>query len=86
MSVVDMGCDAVTPNLINFPPDYPHPRRYQNGEFFRGALFGVSRAAFFNYLRSGLLPQPDARLGHKAVWRETTIADAVEAFAARSVA
>ncbi|MEW6395302.1 MAG: hypothetical protein AB1582_12195 [Pseudomonadota bacterium] len=86
MSTADRGREAVAPNLVSFPPDYPHSHRYQNGEFFRAALFGVSRAAFCNYQRDGLIPPPDARLGRKSAWRETTIANAVAAFAARSVA
>ncbi|MDE2068863.1 MAG: hypothetical protein KGK01_04270 [Bradyrhizobium sp.] len=30
---------ARTANLVDFPPDYPNANRYQNTDFFRGALF-----------------------------------------------
>lgn len=73
-----------TTNLINFPADYPNAHRYQGTEFFRGALFGASLPAFYKYLSVGLIPQPDAKLGHRNAWKETTIASSVEAFAARS--
>lgn len=75
---------ARTTNLINFPTDYPNAFRYQGTDFFRGALFGASLPAFYKYLAEGLIPQPDAKLGHRNAWKETTIASAVDAFAARS--
>ena len=71
-------------NPVEFPPGYPDQRRFQDGEFFRAALMGTSRAAFRNYLNAGLLPKPEAKFGHRNAWRETTIAEAVEAFAAGS--
>lgn len=85
MSTATRRRAASTPNLIDFPADYPRSHRFQDGDFFRGALFGASRAAFYSYMNAGLIPKPDAKLGHKNHWRETTIASAVEAFAARSV-
>jgi predicted DNA-binding transcriptional regulator AlpA len=74
---------TTTPHL-EFPAGYPDQRRFQDGEFFRAALMGTSRAAFYNYQNAGLLPKPDAKFGHRNAWRETTIAQAVEAFAARA--
>jgi predicted DNA-binding transcriptional regulator AlpA len=85
MSIANQRRATRATNLVNFPPDYPNLHRFQNTDFFRGALFGVSRAAFYNYLNAGLIPPPDAKHGHRNAWRETTIASAVEAFAARSV-
>jgi hypothetical protein len=73
-----------TTNLINFPTDYPNAYRYQGTNFFRGALLDASLPAFNKYLSEGLIPPPDAKLGHRNAWKETTIASAVEAFAARS--
>ncbi|CCD99985.1 hypothetical protein [Bradyrhizobium sp. STM 3809] len=73
-------------NQTEFPVDYPNQHRFQNSDFFRGALFGISRAAFYNYLTAGLVPPPDAKHGQRNAWRETTIAAAVEAFAKRSIA
>lgn len=86
MSTATRHRAARATNLVDFPADYPNAHRYQDTEFFRGALFGASRAAFYTYMNAGLIPQPDAKLGHRNAWKETTIATAVEAFAARSVA
>jgi predicted DNA-binding transcriptional regulator AlpA len=84
MSTVTPRHAPRTINPIEFPHGYPDQRRFQDGEFCRAALMGTSRAAFYNYLNAGLLPKPDAKFGHRNAWRETTIAEAVEAFAARS--
>ena len=73
---------TITP--VEFPSGYPDERRFQDGEFFRAALMGTSRAAFYGYMNAGLLPKPEAKFGQRNGWRETTIAAAVEAFAARS--
>ena len=86
MSTATRRCAARMTNFVDFPTDYPKAHRYQDAEFFRGALFGASRAAFYTYLNARLIPPPDAKLGHRNAWKETTIAAAVEAFAARSVA
>jgi hypothetical protein len=73
-----------TTNLVNFPTDYPNAYRYQGTEFFCGALGGASLPAFYKYRAEGLIPPPDVKRGHLNAWKETTIAAAVEAFAARS--
>jgi predicted DNA-binding transcriptional regulator AlpA len=83
MSATDQGRNAAVPNLVTFPPQFPNALRYQNAAFFRAALFGISRATFYNYLKAGRIPPPDAKFGPRNAWRETTIAKAVENFAVR---
>jgi hypothetical protein len=73
-------------NTINFPSDYPHPRRAQSAEFLKQALGGISNSTFFKYRAMGRIPAPDIKTGSTGRWFETTIAATVASFANREVA
>ena len=84
MSAATQPRAARPANLVNFPSDYPNPHRLQGTDFLPRALADSSKPTFYKYRKAGLIPEPDARFGHRTVWKETTIASTVEAFAARS--
>jgi len=73
-------------NPITFAPDYPNQHRLQDSVFFRWALGDCGLSTFEQYVASGRVPRADIRHGKRRMWRETVIAQTVEAFAAREVA
>ncbi len=68
---------AKKPTLI--PSDFPNPHRLADAELFRELLGNPGRSTFARWLKIGLLPPPDKKLGTLNRWKEISMAAAVEA-------
>ncbi len=71
-------------NPIHFAADYPNQHRLQDSVFFRQALGNCGLSTFEQYVANGRVPPADIRHGKRRMWRETAIAQTVEAFAVLS--
>ncbi len=70
-----------SPSLIL--PDFPSQHRLGGAALFRELLGKPGRSTFARYLQTGLIPQPDTKLGSINKWREETMAAAVRSLMER---
>jgi hypothetical protein len=66
-------------NLTCIPSDFPNEHRLGDATLFRELLGRPGKSTFARYLQTGLIPQPDAKLGTLNRWKETTMAAVVKA-------
>lgn len=60
-------------------PDYPNAHRLGGTLLFREALGNIGNSTFARYLKLGVVPGPDKKVGTLNMWFETTIANTVAA-------
>jgi hypothetical protein len=59
--------------------DYPNPHRLGGTLLFREALGDIGSSTFARYLKLGLIPPPDKKVGPLNMWFEPHIAATVAA-------
>ena len=59
--------------------DYPNPLRLGGTCLFREALGDIGSSTFARYLKLGLVPGPDKKVGPLNMWFELTIFETVAA-------
>jgi hypothetical protein len=59
--------------------DYPNPHRLGGTLLFREALGDIGSSTFARYLKLGLVPPPDKKVGPLNMWFEPQIAATVAA-------
>jgi hypothetical protein len=69
-----------TQSLIR--PDYPNAHRLGGTLLFREAMGDIGNSTFARYLKLGLVPVPDKKVGTLNMWFEPTIAATVAALPA----
>jgi hypothetical protein len=60
-------------------PDYPNPFRLGGTLLFREAMGDIGNSTFARYLKLGLIPPPDKKIGPLNMWFESKIFETVAA-------
>jgi hypothetical protein len=75
----------VPKNQTRILSDFPSVHRLGDAMLFRELLGNPGRSTFARWLKIGLIPPPDVKLGALNRWRETRMASVVEALAVESL-
>jgi hypothetical protein len=74
-----MWSQAVLKNQSLIRPDFPNAHRLGGTLVFREDLGNIGNSTFARYLKLGLVPTPDKKVGPLNMWFEPTIAATVAA-------